>query len=38
MVNKELQEFVSFKTFSEFERKSLITKTPWLGDLYVMPI
>ena len=37
MINKELQEVVSLKSFSEFDRKFSNSNTYWLRDLYIMP-
>ena len=37
MVNKELQELVSLKTFSKFDKKFSNWELSWLGDLYTTP-
>ena len=37
MVNKQLQEAVSLKGFSKFDKKFSNLKLSWLGDLYTIP-
>ena len=37
MVNKELQEEVSLKTFSKLDRKVSNSNLTWLGDIHTTP-